>query len=126
MYIVHVLIFNTYLLKITLIVLICTCTCITTTFPPPLSEVWLGEYRGSKVAIKMLKEIKSQQQTQQFLAEASVMTLVYNYYLLFIIIIYYCACWGINVYKYLYCITFINLVSFNTCTCSCTCNFLAR
>ncbi|XP_003386644.1 PREDICTED: tyrosine-protein kinase CSK-like [Amphimedon queenslandica] len=37
-------------------------------------EVWLGEYRGSKVAIKMLKEIKSQQQTQQFLAEASVMT----------------------------------------------------
>ena len=49
---------------------------------PSLSEVWLGEYRGSKVAIKMLKEIKSQQQTQQFLAEASVMTLVYNYYLL--------------------------------------------
>lgn len=37
-------------------------------------EVWLGEYRGNKVAIKMLKEIKSRQATQQFLAEASVMT----------------------------------------------------
>ena len=39
-------------------------------------EVWLGEYKGQKVAIKMLKEIKSVQATQQFLAEASVMTYV--------------------------------------------------
>ena len=40
------------------------------------SEVWLGEFRNSKVAIKMLKEIESAQDTQKFLAEASVMTLV--------------------------------------------------
>jgi c-src tyrosine kinase len=37
-------------------------------------EVWLGEYKGNKVAVKMLKDIKIGQATQQFLAEASVMT----------------------------------------------------
>ena len=42
------------------------------------SEVWLGEFRSSKVAIKMLREIQSAQDTQKFLAEASVMTLVVN------------------------------------------------
>ena len=39
---------------------------------PP--EVWLGEYKGNKVAIKMLKDIKDAKATKQFLAEASVMT----------------------------------------------------
>ena len=37
-------------------------------------EVWLGEYRGIKVAIKMLKDIKDAKATKQFLAEASIMT----------------------------------------------------
>jgi c-src tyrosine kinase len=37
-------------------------------------EVWLGEYKGNKVAIKMLKDIKDAKATKQFLAEASVMT----------------------------------------------------
>ena len=40
------------------------------------SEVWKGEYKGKKVAIKSMKEIKSPQATQQFLAEASIMTYV--------------------------------------------------
>ena len=34
------------------------------------TEVWKGEYNGKKVAIKTMKEIKSAQATQQFLAEA--------------------------------------------------------
>ena len=38
------------------------------------TEVWKGEYNGKKVAIKTMKEIKSAQATQQFLAEASIMT----------------------------------------------------
>ena len=43
--------------------------------PPPLpSEVWLGEYKGVKIAIKMLKDIKDAKATKQFLAEASIMT----------------------------------------------------
>ena len=37
-------------------------------------EVWLGEYKGTSVAVKMLKEMKTSQATQQFLAEASIMT----------------------------------------------------
>ena len=45
-------------------------------FNPSLSysEVWLGEYKGSKIAIKMLKDIKDAKATKQFLAEASIMT----------------------------------------------------
>ena len=42
--------------------------------PPPHSEVWLGEYKSAKVAIKMLKDIKDAKATKQFLAEASIMT----------------------------------------------------
>ena len=42
--------------------------------PLSLPEVWLGEYKGAKVAIKMLKDIKDSRGTKQFLAEASVMT----------------------------------------------------
>lgn len=38
------------------------------------SEMWMGEYKGRKVAIKSMKEIKSAQATQQLLAEASIMT----------------------------------------------------
>ena len=38
------------------------------------SEVWMGEYKGRKVAIKNMKEIKSALEIQQFLAEASIMT----------------------------------------------------
>ena len=34
----------------------------------------MGEYKGRKVAIKSMKEIKSALATQQFLAEASIMT----------------------------------------------------
>ena len=34
-------------------------------------EVWLGEYHGEKVAIKMMKVNKA---SQQLLAEASIMT----------------------------------------------------
>lgn len=37
-------------------------------------EVWLGEYGGSKVAIKTLKDFKDDKSKQQFLAEASIMT----------------------------------------------------
>jgi c-src tyrosine kinase len=37
-------------------------------------EVWLGEYKGVKIAIKMLKDIKDAKATKQFLAEASIMT----------------------------------------------------
>ena len=40
----------------------------------PLVEVWRGEYKGKKIAIKSMKEIKSGQAVQQFLAEASIMT----------------------------------------------------
>ena len=38
------------------------------------AEVWLGEYQGSKVAIKMLKDFKDEKSSQRFLAEASIMT----------------------------------------------------
>ena len=39
------------------------------------SEVWLGEYQGQKVAIKMLKDLKKDDKaSQQFLTEASIMT----------------------------------------------------
>ena len=38
------------------------------------AEVWLGEYQGSKVAIKMLKDLKDEKASQRFLAEASIMT----------------------------------------------------
>lgn len=37
-------------------------------------EVWLGEYQGSKVAIKMLKDLRDAKASQLFLREASVMT----------------------------------------------------
>jgi len=37
-------------------------------------EVWLGEYQGSKVAIKMLKDLKDEKASQRFLTEASIMT----------------------------------------------------
>lgn len=37
-------------------------------------EVWLGEYQGNKVAIKMLKDLKDERASQKFLQEASVMT----------------------------------------------------
>ena len=45
-------------------------------FNPSLrdAEVWLGEYKGSKVAIKTLKDMKDSKATKQFLAEASIMT----------------------------------------------------
>ena len=38
------------------------------------AEVWLGEYQGAKVAIKMLKDFKDEKSSQRFLAEASIMT----------------------------------------------------
>ena len=38
------------------------------------AEVWSGEYKGSKIAIKMLKDLKDSKARQQFLKEASVMT----------------------------------------------------
>ena len=38
------------------------------------TEVWLGEYQGSKVAIKMLKDLRDAKASQLFLREASVMT----------------------------------------------------
>ena len=38
------------------------------------SEVWLGEYKGDKVAIKMLKDLRDAKASQLFLREASVMT----------------------------------------------------
>ena len=38
--------------------------------------MWLADYDDNKVAIKMLKDIQTKQDTQTFLAEASVMTLV--------------------------------------------------
>ena len=41
-----------------------------------LTEVWLGEYKGAKVAIKMLKDLKDAKASQQVLAEASIMTYV--------------------------------------------------
>ncbi len=47
--------------------------CIHCPFLSP-SEVWLGEYQGQKVAIKMLKDLKDSKASQQFLAEASIMT----------------------------------------------------
>lgn len=45
---------------------------VTTTFF--LTEVWLGEYQSSKVAIKMLKDLRDAKASQLFLREASVMT----------------------------------------------------
>lgn len=39
-----------------------------------LTEVWLGEYQGAKVAIKMLKDLRDAKASQLFLREASVMT----------------------------------------------------
>ncbi len=38
------------------------------------SEVWLGEYEGKKVAIKMLKDLKDNKAGSQFITEAAVMT----------------------------------------------------
>lgn len=38
------------------------------------TEVWLGEYQGGKVAIKMLKDLRDAKASQLFLREASVMT----------------------------------------------------
>jgi len=42
--------------------------------PVHTAEVWLGEYQGSKIEIKMLKDQKDGKVTQHFLAEAAVMT----------------------------------------------------
>lgn len=42
--------------------------------PPTCTEVWLGEYKEIKVAIKMLKDLKDEKASQKFLQEASVMT----------------------------------------------------
>ena len=39
-----------------------------------ITEVWLGEYQGGKVAIKMLKDLRDAKASQLFLREASVMT----------------------------------------------------
>jgi len=36
--------------------------------------VWLGEYDGKKVAIKMLKDLKDNKASNQFITEAAVMT----------------------------------------------------
>ena len=38
------------------------------------SEVWLGEYQGTKVAMKSIKDIKDEKGITQFLTEASTMT----------------------------------------------------
>ena len=43
-------------------------------FSLPITEVWLGQYQGSKVAIKMLKDLRDAKASQLFLREASVMT----------------------------------------------------
>ena len=40
----------------------------------PLAEVWLGEYDGNKVAIKMLRDLKDSKASNQFITEAAVMT----------------------------------------------------
>lgn len=37
-------------------------------------EVWLGDYDGKKVAIKMLKDLKDDKSANQFITEAAVMT----------------------------------------------------
>ena len=38
------------------------------------AEVWIGEYQGPMVEIKMLKDQKDVKATQRFLAEAATMT----------------------------------------------------
>ena len=38
------------------------------------TEVWLGEYKGKKVAMKTMKDISDEKGLMQFLTEASVMT----------------------------------------------------
>ena len=42
--------------------------------PCPIAEVWLGEFEGKKVAIKMLKDLKDNKASNQFITEAAVMT----------------------------------------------------
>jgi len=37
-------------------------------------EVWLGEYQGAKVAVKMLKDLRDSKASAQFITEAAVMT----------------------------------------------------
>lgn len=42
--------------------------------PVYTAEVWIGEYQGTKVEIKMLKDQKDVKATQCFLTEAAIMT----------------------------------------------------
>lgn len=42
--------------------------------PVDTAEVRIGEYQGSKVEMKMLKDQKDWKATQHFLAEAAIMT----------------------------------------------------
>jgi len=39
-----------------------------------LTEVWLAEHNGKKVAVKMLKDLRDSKASSQFVTEAAVMT----------------------------------------------------
>ena len=52
----------------------CVCMYPMTTYMCPATEVCLGEYNGTKVAMKSMKDVSDSKGLMQFLTEASVMT----------------------------------------------------